>query len=32
VVGAINAQRLIIPSGKARIGANEFVLRLNAFV
>jgi multidrug efflux pump subunit AcrB len=32
VVNAVNAQSLIIPSGIAKIGPNEFVVRLNAFV
>jgi multidrug efflux pump subunit AcrB len=30
VVGAVNAQSLIIPSGIAKIGPNEFVVRLNS--
>ncbi|HLY19904.1 MAG TPA: efflux RND transporter permease subunit [Bryobacteraceae bacterium] len=30
IVGAINAQSLIIPSGIAKIGPNEFVVRLNS--
>ena len=30
VVGAINSQSLIIPSGIAKIGPNEFVVRLNS--
>jgi multidrug efflux pump subunit AcrB len=30
VVNAINAQSLIIPSGTAKIGPNEFVVRLNS--
>jgi len=30
VANAINAQSLIIPSGSARIGGNEFVVRLNS--
>ena len=30
VVNAINAQSLIIPSGSAKIGPNEFVVRLNS--
>ncbi|MGA2133706.1 MAG: efflux RND transporter permease subunit [Bryobacteraceae bacterium] len=30
VVNAINAQSLIIPSGVAKIGPNEFVVRLNS--
>ena len=31
VVNAVNAQSLIIPSGVAKIGSNEFVVRLSAF-
>ncbi|MGC9945718.1 MAG: hypothetical protein ABSF64_05045 [Bryobacteraceae bacterium] len=30
VVNAVNAQSLIIPSGVAKIGPNEFVVRLNS--
>jgi multidrug efflux pump subunit AcrB len=30
VVNAVNAQSLIIPSGVAKIGSNEFVVRLNS--
>src|SRR5580658_1959911 len=30
VVNAVNAQSLIIPSGTAKIGPNEFVVRLNS--
>ncbi|HVN06527.1 MAG TPA: efflux RND transporter permease subunit [Bryobacteraceae bacterium] len=30
VVSAVNAQSLIIPSGIAKIGSNEFVVRLNS--
>ena len=30
VVNAVNAQSLIIPSGIAKIGPNEFVVRLNS--